>query len=350
MDLEMLRMMRARGREFNCCAIPLARGDGAFVQFLYFKQRRVKSMKRKILSILLTTAVATMLLIGCGGSEDEGSKEDNINSSVSQESNVNEKEDMQEEEKSEMESYIVSGNEVAYEDEYITLEISEVQRSAVSSSVSITVSNKTDQSLGIYPQKWTINGFCVKPDTFGYIDIGPNEENVVSEVILPIEKLEAIGISNVGELALQCDLRDASEDMLGDNVIYSVLVGYQTTDYANMDTEISVEPDEIGECEGVKLYAAIVPNGFYSWANTAILFMAENTNSETVNVSMADESDDVAIRSLTGAIASDETFVLGLWGTDDVSVGDAVKLYVTLLNENNEEILVDRQEFEWIAK
>ena len=313
-------------------------------------------MKRKILSILLTTAVATTLLIGCGGSDGEGGKEDNNNSSVSQELNVDEEEDTQEdentleEEKSEIESYIVSGSEVTYENEYITLEISEMQRSSVSCSVSITVSNKTDQSLGIYPQKWTINGFCVKPDTFGYIDIGPNEENVVSEVILPIEKLEAIGISNVGELALQCDLRDASEDMLGDNVIYSVLVGYQTTDYANMDTEISVEPDEIGECEGVKLYAAIVPNGFYSWSNTSIVFVAENTGNETVNISMADESDDVAIRSLTGMVASGETFVLGLWGTDDVSVGDAVKLYVTLLNENNEEILVDRQEFEWIAK
>ncbi len=306
-------------------------------------------MKRKLLSLLLVMAMTITLLAGCGGSGESGNKEDN-NSSVGQESNANENDDAQDNEKNEIGSYIVSGNSVTYEDEYITLEISELQRNSVSSSVSITVSNKTDQRLGIYPEKWIINGVCVKPDTFGYMEIGPNEENVVNEVVLPIEKLEALGISNVGELVLQCDLRDASENMLGDNVISSVLVGYETTEYANVDTEMNIELDEIGECEGVKLYAAIVPNGFYSWSNTSIVFVAENTSNETVNILMADESDDVSIRSLTGAVANGEIYILGLWGTDNVSEGDAVKLYITLMNEKDEEVLVDGQEFEWIAK
>ena len=302
-------------------------------------------MKRNLLSLLLVIAMATTLLIGCGGNSNTGG-----DTNTNQDAGTNESENVQEEEKDEIESHIVSGNTVTYEDEYITLEISDVQRTSVSSSVSITVSNKTDKKLGIYPEKWMINGFCVKPDTFGYMEIGANEEDVVSEVVLPVEKLEALGIFNIGELVLQCDLRDASEDMLGDNIITSTLIGYQTLEFADMDTQMDISLSEIGKCEGVTLYAAIVPDGFYSWSNASIVFVAENTGNETVNISMTDETNDIAIRSLAGAVAEGECFILGLWGTDNVSAGETVKLYVTLMNETNEEVLVDRQEFEWIAK
>ena len=305
-------------------------------------------MKRKVLSLLLMIAMAITLLIGCGSENvDKGGDTD---TNANQDVNMNESENVQDEEKNEIKSYIVSGDTVAYEDEYILLEISDIQRTSVSSSVSITVSNKTDKKLGIYPEKWMINGLCVKPDTFGYMEIGANEENVVNEVVLPIEKLEALGISNIGELVLQCDLRDASEDMLGDNIITSTLIGYQTSEYANMDTEMDISLNEIGECEGTKLYAAIVPAGFYSWSDISIVFVAENNGNETVNISMEDETNDVAIRSLTGAVAGGETFILGLWGTDNVNEGTTVKLYVTLMDESKDEVLVDGQEFEWIAK
>lgn len=304
---------------------------------------------KKLVASLLIVAMSTSLLVGCGSSGNATSTNNETVDDATANSEMEAADDDWQEAEP-IKSHMVSGDMVTYENDYITLTISELTRTSVASTVTVTITNKTEQSLGIYPESWYINGYRVKPDSYGYITIEPNAVGVTSEVTLPIEKLETIGLSNIGEIALLCELRDASVDMLGDNVIDTTLIGYQTSDYASMDTEMDIELSEVGTWKEITLYATVVPDGF-SWCNTTIAFIVKNAGIQSVYLQLEDETDDVSIRSCNGVIGANETFLLGFWGTDNVNTGDSIKIYMDVLDAvNKQEVSSGKQEFTWTVK
>ncbi len=303
---------------------------------------------KKLVANVLIMAMSVSILAGCGDSGNKVSPNSGAENDTALDFQI-ESNDMQEVSEP-IKSHIVSGENVTYESDEISITISELIRTSVNTTVTLTVSNKTEQTLGIYPDSWYINGYRVKPDTFGYMTIEPNAEEVTSDVILPIEKLEKLGISNVGEVTLLCELRDASEDMLGDNVIDTTVIGYQTADYSSMDTEMDLELSEVGTWEKVTLYAAVVPDGF-SWCNTTIVFVAKNEGTQSVYLQLKDETDDVSLRSCNGIVGANENYLFSFWGTDAISVGDSINIYMDIMDAKDQQTtLADQQVFSWTVQ
>lgn len=186
------------------------------------------------------------------------------------------------------------------------------------------IENKYSSRISINLDELWINGYGTGEVWAGYfyeVDAGQTVEEVIT---LPLHLLNQIGISNVGELKVQCWVRNRETGIYLENLI----LGYQTEDYASMDTEM--DGIKLGKVSGTKdipgleelnIEAAYLSDGIYA---DTLFFYIENTGDRHLAVVLSD-------------LTHGENVDFSFWPTGIALADGKAYFYATLVHKSSRE-------------
>lgn len=308
---------------------------------------------KKLLATWLAMVMGVMLLTGCGGEEEGTAGSNDVKDTLAESSAVTDEtgDGVATEQVSAPIVQVTAGQGTVYETDNVKVTMSAVDRNDPRTSITwggqikLIIENKTEVKTSFNLDSLWINGYEIGEyfaGDFYEVESGKATEEVVE---LPLIMLEQIGIENVGELKMKFRIRNREQgDYLED-----VILGYQTEDYANMDTSMALDFANVGEAGGLKISAAYVKDGNY--LKDAFLFLVENTSDRCLAITFSDlvqgEKTDFSFWP-TGIVHAGEQMIFqapyihGSAASEErLAKGDALKMKVRVKDYYTGEVLVE---------
>lgn len=266
--------------------------------------------------IMLAISLIGLLVVGCGTTETSSSNKEILVEENSMENSKTSEEGKIEADVQEEMVDLESVNEETIITEQVLLEENDVKITATGmesdsiwgDGIGLLIENNTVQNIGITCNALIVNDYMIT-DLFSSTVAAGKKANEV--MYISSTELEAAGISNIGQIEVYFHIYDSdSYETLWDSECITI----QTSNYANMDTEVTAEGEELYNQDGIRIVGKYVDEE--SFWGTAVLLYIENTTEKNISVSC----DNMSVNGYMVTPVFSSTVYAGKKAVDDITI------------------------------